>query len=163
MPVSNINQIEQLVAQQRAFFASGATRAISARILLMKQIYQSVKNHEQEILDALAADLGKSSMEAYMTEIGITLKELSHTMKHVERWAKPQRRATWLANFHGKSMVVSEPYGVTLVMSPWNYPFLLTMDPLADALAAGNTAVVKPSAYSPATSNIIKKIIQTFF
>ena len=160
MPVSNINQIEQLVAQQRAFFASGATRAISARILLMKQIYQSVKNHEQEILDALAADLGKSSMESYMTEIGITLKELSHTMKHVERWAKPQRRATWLANFHGKSMVVSEPYGVTLVMSPWNYPFMLCMTPMIGAVAAGNCCIIKPSAYAPATSAVVRKVIE---
>jgi len=161
MPVNTNRQtIEEIVGKQREFFNTGATRSVSARIILLKQIYDSIKTHEQEILDALAADLGKSSMEAFMTEVGITLKELSHTVKHLPKWAQPQRKATWLANFPAKSMVISEPYGVALVMSPWNYPFMLCMIPMIAAVSAGNCCVVKPSAYAPATSKAVRKVIE---
>lgn len=157
---TNVQNIEEIVAKQREFFNTGATRSVSARIILLKQIYDSIKTHEQEILEALSADLGKSSMEAFMTEVGITLKELNHTIKHLPKWAKPQRKGTWLANFPAKSMVISEPYGVTLVMSPWNYPFMLCMVPMIGAVCAGNCCVVKPSAYAPATSKVVRKVIE---
>ena len=157
---TNREQIEQIVGKQRAFFNTGATHSVSARILLLKMLYDSIKDHEQEILEALHTDLGKPSTEAFMTEVGITLKELRHTINHLPKWAKPRRKATWLANFHAKSMVISEPYGVTLVMSPWNYPFMLCMVPLIGALAAGNCCVVKPSAYAPATSGVVRKVIE---
>lgn len=161
MPVHTNNKtIEEIVESQRAFFRTGATQSVSARLVLLRQIYDSIVAHEQDILDALRADLGKSSMEGYMTEIGITLKELSHTMKHLPKWAKPQSKRTWLANFHAKSMIISEPYGVTLVMSPWNYPFMLCMVPMIGAVAAGNCCVVKPSAYAPATSAVVRKVIE---
>ena len=157
---TNTPTIEEIVRRQREYFNRGETHSVSARILLLKQLYDSIKCHEQEILHALAADLGKSSMEAFMTEIGITLKELNHTIKHLPKWTKPQRKATWLANFHAKSMLISEPYGVTLVMSPWNYPFMLCMVPMIGAVAAGNCCVVKPSAYAPATSAVVSKVIE---
>lgn len=161
MPVSNqVQNIEGIVQKQRAFFATGATRSVSARILLIRQLYDSIKVHEREILDALQADLGKSSMEGFMTEIGITLKEMSHTVKHLHKWAKPKRCGTWLPNFPAQSFILSEPYGVTLVMSPWNYPFMLCMMPMVAAVAAGNCCVVKPSAYTPATSAVVRKVIE---
>ena len=160
MPVHTNKSIEEIVRNQREFFNTGATKSVSARLLLLRQIYDSIAAHEQEILDALHGDLGKSSMEGYMTEIGITCKELSHTMKHLPKWAKPRRKVTWLVNFHAKSMILSEPYGVTLVMSPWNYPFMLCMVPMIGAVAAGNCCIVKPSAYAPMTSAVVRKVIE---
>lgn len=161
MPVNTqTRHIEAIVQAQRTFFATGATTSLSARTLLLKGIYSAIKAHEQEILDALHADLGKSETEGFMTEIGITLKELSHTIRKLPKWVKPKRAGTWLANFPARSFVVSEPYGVALVMSPWNYPFMLCMVPMIAAVAAGNCCVVKPSAYAPATSAVVRKVIE---
>lgn len=161
MPVNtNMEQIEAVVKKQREFFATGATHSVSARILMLKDLYDAIKAHEQEILDALYTDLGKSETEGYMTEIGITLKELSHAMKRLPKWAKPKRAGTWPANFPARSFIISEPYGVALVMSPWNYPFMLCMVPMIAAVSAGNCCVVKPSAYAPATSAVVKKVIE---
>ena len=160
MPVNTNQQIEAVVSKQREFFATGATHSVSARILLLKDLCDAIKAHEGEILAALHADLGKSETEGYMTEIGITLKELSHTMNRLPKWAKPKRVGTWLANFPASSFIISEPYGVALVMSPWNYPFMLCMVPMIAAVAAGNCCVVKPSAYAPATSAVVKKVIE---
>ena len=119
--------------------------------------------YEDKISDALKSDLGKSEFESYMCEIGIVLSELTYMIKHTRSFAKDKKVKTPLAQFHSKSYKKASPYGVTLIMSPWNYPFLLTMDPLVDAIAAGNTAIVKPSAYSPATSEVIAKIIEECF
>ena len=161
MPVNTQPQnIEAIVQAQRTFFATGATRSVSARILLLKELYDSIQSHEQEILDALHEDLGKSPTEGYMTEIGITLKELSHTIRKLPKWVKPKRCGTWLAHFPARSFIVSEPYGVALVMSPWNYPFMLCMVPMIAAVSAGNCCVVKPSAYAPATSAVVRKVIE---
>lgn len=157
----NKETLTQVVEKQRAFFKTGATRSVSARILLLKQIYDAIADHEQEILQALHADLGKAPTESYMTEVGMTLKELRHTIRHLPKWAKPRRVGTWLANFPAKSVVLPQPYGVALVMSPWNYPFLLSMGPLIGAVAAGNCCVIKPSAYAPATGAVVGKIIAT--
>ena len=162
MPVNTQTQnIEAIVQAQRTFFATGATRSVSARILLLKELYDSIQSYEQEILDALHEDLGKSPTEGYMTEIGITLKELSHSIRKLPKWVKPKRCGTWLAHFPARSFIVSEPYGVALVMSPWNYPFMLCMVPMIAAVAAGNCCVVKPSAYAPATSAVVRKVIET--
>ena len=157
---TNIEIIEAVVNKQREFFATGATRSVSARILMLKQLGDAIRNHEQEILDALHADLGKSETEGYMTEVGITLKELNHTIKCLPKWAKPKGCGTWLAHFPARSFILSEPYGVALVMSPWNYPFMLCMVPMIAAVSAGNCCVVKPSAYAPATSAVVKKVIE---
>ena len=162
MPVNtNIQNIETIVEKQRAFFATGATHSVSARILLLKKLYETIKLYENEILDALHADLGKSHTEGYMTEIGIVLKELSHTIKHLPKWSRPKRCGTWMAHWPASSFIISEPYGVTLVMSPWNYPFQLCMVPMIAAVSAGNCCVVKPSAYAPATSAVVKKVIES--
>ena len=107
----------------------------------------AISGHEAEIHDALKKDLGKSGFESYMCETGMVLEELSYMLKHTPKFAREQRVRTPLAQFHSRSYKKPSPYGVTLIMSPWNYPFMLTLSPLVDALAAGNTAVVKPSAY----------------
>lgn len=158
-----MSRIEDIVKKQREFYYQKKTFDVDYRIKYLKKLKQVILECEEEICQALKSDLGKSVSESYMCEIGLTLAELSYQIKHIKRWNKPKRHRTDLANFHGKSYSVFEPYGVVLVMAPWNYPFMLTMEPLIGAIAAGNCVVAKPSAYSPATSAIIKKIIEKVF
>ena len=129
----------------------------------MKKLRQIILEKEDLINDALYKDLGKSLTESYMCETGMVLSELSHMIKHTRSYAKKHRVLTPLAQFHASSYQMPCPYGIVLVMSPWNYPFMLTIDPLIDAVAAGNTVVVKPSAYSPNTSKIIEEILSLVF
>lgn len=155
--------IEQMVAAQRTFFASGATLSVDFRIDALKKLKKAIKDHETKIAQALQTDLGKSNFESYMCEIGMTLNEISHMLKHIRSYTKEKTVLTPLAQFPSRSYRKPCPYGVALIMSPWNYPFLLTMDPLMEALAAGNTVVLKPSNYSPATTAIIKEILESVF
>ena len=155
--------IQQMIADQRAYFSKGETLDIAFRRSMLQALRTSILAHEKEINDALYADLHKSASESYMCEIGMTLAELSYVLSHMNRWAKPHHVLSPLAQFHARSFTVKNPYGVVLIMSPWNYPFMLTMEPLIGALAAGNCCVVKPSAYAPATSKIIAKIISDCF
>ena len=155
--------IESIVASQREFFASGKTFDIAFRKQALKSLRDSILRHEQELLEAIQADLGKSSTEAYMCEVGLTLSTIRYTLKHINQWARTRRMPTPLTNFHSRSMIVQEPYGVVLVMSPWNYPVLLSLEPLIGAIAAGNTVVLKPSAYSANTSNIIAQVLEETF
>ncbi len=156
-------QISNLLEAQRAYYKSGATISVKFRIEQLKKLYATVKKYEAEVNDALKSDLGKSHYEAFMCESGLVLSEISYMIRHTKRFAKKKTVATPITNFASHSFKQPIPYGNTLIMSPWNYPFLLTLDPLADAIAAGNTAIVKPSAYSPATSKIIEKIISECF
>ncbi len=160
---NNSSSIEELVAAQKAFFATGKTLDVDYRIAMLKKFKQAILDNESEINRALKQDLGKSETESYMCETGMTLSELSYQIKHVKRWAKNHTKATGLANFHAKSFTVQEPYGSVLIMSPWNYPFMLCLEPMAGAIAAGNCCILKPSAYSPATSAVIKKIVESVF
>ena len=156
-------QIKNLLAKQRAYYKTGVTVPVEFRIAQLKKLYTTVKKYEFQVGDALKADLGKSHYEGFMCESGMVLSEISYMIRHVRKFAKRQTVWTPLAQFASHSFRQPVPYGNTLIMSPWNYPFLLAMDPLADAIAAGNTAIVKPSAYSPATSKIIEKIIEECF
>ncbi|WP_317856328.1 aldehyde dehydrogenase [Chakrabartyella piscis] len=153
----------EIVNKQRAYFETGATLPVATRISYLRKLYKTIQTYESEIAQALYEDLGKSHYEGYMCEIGLCLSELSYIIKHTEKWAKPQKVKTDLAQFHAKSFKVKNPLGVVLIMSPWNYPFMLTMEPLFGAISAGNCCVVKPSAYSPNTSLVIKKIIEEVF
>lgn len=157
------NKIESLVESQRAFFASGATLSVDFRINMLKRLREAVKLHEKDIAEALRLDLGKSDFEGYMCEVGMAISEISYMIKHCRRFSKDRRVRTPLAQFAAKSYQKPCPYGNVLIMSPWNYPFLLTVGPLSNALAAGNTAIVKPSAYSPATSELLACIIGEWF
>jgi len=156
-------EIRQLLDQQKAYFNSGATMDVSGRIAKLKVLHACIRKHEAEIAEALHADLGKSEYEGFMCEIGLVLSEISYMISHVRRFAKRHIVHTPLTQFASVSYTQASPYGNTLIMSPWNYPFLLTMDPLADAIAAGNTVIVKPSAYSPATGAVIEKIVGECF
>ncbi len=156
-------EIQALLEKQRAYYRTGATIPVSFRMAQLKKLYSAVKRHEKQIGDALKSDLGKSHYEGFMCESGLALSEISYMLRHVRGFAR--RRTVWtpLAQFASHSYKQPVPYGNTLIMSPWNYPFLLTIDPLADAIAAGNTAIVKPSAYSPATSAVVAEIIAECF
>ena len=156
-------QISDLLQKQRTFYKSGATIPVAFRLEQLKKLYAAVKRYEDEIQEALKADLGKSHYEGFMCETGLVLSEISYMIRHTKRFARRKTVYTPLAQFASHSYRQPVPYGTTLIMSPWNYPFLLTLDPLADAIAAGNTAIVKPSAYSPATGKVIEKIIAECF
>lgn len=156
-------EIKSIVASQRAYFQTGATLPVRTRVAALRTLYSAISAHEKEIHQALKKDLGKSGFESYMCETGMVLEEISYMIKHTPRFAREHRVHTPLAQFHSRSYKKPSPYGVTLIMSPWNYPFMLTLSPLVDALAAGNTAVVKPSAYSPCTSEVIAQILSQCF
>ena len=156
-------EIRQIVENQRTYFYTGSTLPLSHRIEALKKIQSYILTHEAEIGKAIRKDLGKSDFESYMCETGLVLSEITYMLKHIRSFAKEKNVLTPLAQFHSRSFKKPSPYGVTLIMSPWNYPFLLTIDPLVDALAAGNTVVLKPSAYSPYTSTVIQSMIEECF
>lgn len=152
-----------ILHSQQEFFQSGATIPLAFRKKMLKRLYSGIKKYEKEILTALSTDLGKSEFEGFMCEVGLVLSEITYLIKNLNRFARKRAVKTPIAQFKSKSYTLNSPYGNVLVMSPWNYPFLLTIEPLANALSAGNTAVVKPSAYSPATSEVIKKLLEECF
>ncbi len=156
-------EIKNIIEKQKKFFATGKTLDIKYRTEALKKLKATIEKYEVEIGKAIKADLGKSSSESFMCEIGLVKSEISYMIKHIKKYAKEKTVKTPITNWISRSFVKPVPYGNLLIMSPWNYPFLLTIDPLADALAAGNTVVVKPSAYSPETSKIIKKIVEECF
>ena len=154
---------QKLIQRQRAYFKTGATLPVHFRIEALKKLQASIKKNEKEITDALSADLGKSAQEGFMCEVGLVLSEISYMLKNIKKFAADEKKKTCITNYAAKSFVKKSPRGLVLIMSPWNYPFLLTMEPLVDALAAGNTAIVKPSAYSENTSRVIDKMLQECF
>jgi aldehyde dehydrogenase (NAD+) len=156
-------RMKTLLEKQRQFFQTGATLPVDFRLAQLKKLYAAVRQHEDEIHEALNKDLGKSPYESYMCETGLVLSEISYMLRHTRRFAQRKTVYTPLSQFPSHSFKQAVPYGNTLIMSPWNYPFLLTMSPLTNAIAAGNTAIVKPSAYSPATSDMVQKIITACF
>ncbi|WP_407314868.1 aldehyde dehydrogenase [Desulfosporosinus sp. SB140] len=154
--------IKEIIDNQRTYFNNGQTLNLTFRLNALKVLKKSIREHEEEILDALKSDLNKSAFEAYATEIGMVLEELDYAIKKLPRWVKTKRVNTPIMHFKSTCYRISEPYGISLIMSPWNYPFQLTLAPLIGSIAGGNCSVVKPSAYSPATSAIIAKILGCF-
>lgn len=155
--------VEELIASQQRLIASGATRSLEFRMTQLQTLKDAVKKHEGAIREALLQDLGKSEFEGYMTEIGYLYDTISYTMKNLKRWMKPQRVKTPLVHFGSKSTVYREPYGSVLIIGPFNYPFMLMLDPLVGALAAGNCAVLKPSEFTPRVSTVIAELISGHF
>lgn len=156
-------KIAEVVSAQRNFFATGATFPISYRIWALKRLKAYLVNNEDKISEAVKADLGKSFAESYMCETGLVISEISFMLKHIKAYSKEKKVSTPLSQFPSRSFVKPVPYGVTLIMSPWNYPLLLTLSPLVNSLAAGNTAIIKPSAYSPNTAKVIKELVDEVF
>lgn len=156
-------EVRTILACQQAYFQTGRTLPAEGRTAALRRLEEAIRAREDEINAALRADLGKSAFEGYMCEVGLTLNELRYMRSHIRRFAREQRVRTPLAQYVSRSYKKPSPRGTVLIMSPWNYPFLLTMEPLIDAVAAGNTAVVKPSAYSPASSAVIAELIADCF
>lgn len=159
----NQAQIDRIVDKQRQFFSTGATLDVNYRIKALKLLQKALQEQEASIAQALQEDLGKSAEESYMCETGIVLAEIRYMLRHIRWFAKEKCIPTPLAQFASRSYQKPMPYGVTLIMSPWNYPLMLTLDPLVDAIAAGNTVVLKPSAYSPATTALLCDLIGKLF
>jgi aldehyde dehydrogenase (NAD+) len=154
--------MEQL-EKMRTYFESGATQSYTFRKEQLQKLKAAVITHEDEIYTALHKDLRKSKEESYVTENGFFLAEINNAIKKLNGWMKPQGVGTNLLNFPSKSFIISEPLGVVLIISPWNYPFQLLMTPLIGAIAAGNCVVMKPSELAPATEAVMKKIIENTF
>ena len=156
-------EIIEIIKKQQNFYKSNITYNVSYRLSYLNKLYKTIKKYEDEIINALYLDLGKSRTESYMCEIGMVLNELSHMIKHIKKYNKPKKVKTPLAQFKAKSYTILVPYGNVLVMSPWNYPFLLSLDPTIEAISSGNTVLLKTSRYSENTNKIIKKIIEEVF
>ncbi|MGN1235737.1 MAG: iron-containing alcohol dehydrogenase, partial [Christensenellaceae bacterium] len=155
--------IPTILEGQRSYFKSGKTLDAAHRVKYLKALYSAIEERLPLIHEGLKKDLGKSESESYMCETGLVLSELSYIIKHVRRFAKPKKVKTPLAQFKSKSYRLPSPYGNVLVMTPWNYPFLLSLDPLIEAIAAGNTVTLKLSAYSPDTDEAIRQVIEAVF
>lgn len=153
----------ELVSKQRQFFRSGMTKNIDYRIGTLHKLRSAIASYENQIIEALKADLNKSEFEAYSTEIGYVLEEIRFTLKHLHTWVKPEKVRTPLTHFGSRSYIYPEPYGVALIIAPWNYPFQLTLAPLVGAIAAGNCAVLKPSELTPRTSEVLEQLIKEHF
>lgn len=156
-------QLQKLITSQRNFYASGATKSCLFRQKALDTLKTAILRHEKELSEALKKDLGKSETESYMCEIGLTLSELSWMRRHLKGLIREKSVPTPLAQFAARSFRSPSPYGTVLIMSPWNYPVLLTLEPLIDALAAGNTAIIKPSAYAPSVSAVLSSLIRDCF
>ncbi|MDE7300907.1 MAG: aldehyde dehydrogenase family protein, partial [Clostridia bacterium] len=155
--------IQTIVERQRAYFKSGRTLDVKHRLKRLRALYAAINDNLDIIHEGLKKDLGKSESESYMCETGLALSELSYMIKHLKSFSRAKKVATPLAQFKSKSYRLPSPYGNVLIMNPWNYPVLLSLDPLIDAVAAGNTVMLKLSAYSPNTNVALKKVIEEAF
>lgn len=156
-------EFEAMVSRQREFWNTGATRSMEWRLIQLKKLEQALEEREEALCAALKADLGKAAYESWLSEIGMTLGELRFARKHLKKWAAVKRRPSAMPLFPASSRVVPQPYGTVLIMSPWNYPVQLTLVPLVSALAAGNCAVVKPSAYAPNVARVVAELLGDIF
>jgi len=158
-----MKEIQLCMSEMRAFFQTGTTLSVAWRKKQLKALRASISEHESDILKALYDDLGKSDFEGYATELGIVYSEIDQHLKHLDAWSRPKRVRSTALSFPSRSFIITQPLGVVLIMSPWNYPFQLTLAPLVAALAAGNCAVVKPSRHSSNTSRIIVEVLARVF
>ncbi len=155
--------LHNIVETQRNYYLSGITRTYEFRRLQLNTLLNTLMAHREQMEAALYQDLHKSAHESYMSEISLILEEIRYTLKHLKQWMRPKRVFPSLGQMPSSVRIHREPKGVVLIMSPWNYPLLLTLSPLVGAIAAGNCTVVKPSAYSPASSALIKELLEQVF
>ena len=156
-------EIAALLQRQRAFFATGATRALRFRQEQLDRLAAAIEARETEILAAARADLGKPALDAYLSEVALALGEIRYARRKVHRWMRPERRGVPLVAWPATAHVQREPFGVALILSPWNYPFYLVLTPLVSAIAGGNCAVVKPSEFAPQCSRVVAQLIRETF
>ncbi|MFC3419443.1 aldehyde dehydrogenase [Salinicoccus hispanicus] len=154
---------ESLFNRQKQFYQSGKTKKLSFRIEALKQLKRSIQYYESDLLDAMKKDFNKGKAEAYLTEIGYVYNEINYSIKHIEEWAETRKVKTPVTHIGSTSKIYKEPYGVTLIIAPWNYPFNLTVAPLIGAVSAGNTAILKPSEHTPTVAGVISSIVALAF
>ena len=159
----NNDNIADLVWQQKLFFQTGQTKEIAFRIEQLKSLKQLIAENQEAIVAALQADLGKPRLEGVLSEISYCLGEINYTIKNLKSWVKPKKASVPLSSLFAKAKVISEPLGIVLIIGPWNYPFSLVIAPLIGAIAAGNCAIIKPSEIAINTSNLVAKLISTYF
>lgn len=157
------NNIISVFELQKKFVASRKSLNINYRIDILKKLKANILKYEKELCDALQKDLNKSPEESYMCEIGLVLEEISHMLKHIKKYAKPQKFSSAISNFPSKSYIKKCPYGVVFILSPWNYPFMLSLIPIIDAISAGNSVILRSSEFSPNVSQFIKKLVDETF
>lgn len=155
--------MQELISKQKSYFQRGVTLDLDFRKEMLKKLYEAINNYEEEICSSLKIDLNKSNEESYMCEIGLCLSEISYMLKHLKGLCSKKRILSPLAQFPSSSYTLKVPYGSVLIIAPWNYPFLLAIEPLIDAIAAGNVCIIKPSEFAPNTANTIKKMIESCF
>ncbi|MGK7884797.1 MAG: aldehyde dehydrogenase [Crocosphaera sp.] len=158
-----LDSLEIVIKQQNNFFLLGETQSIEFRKQQLRQLKQLIINNESQISEALYQDLGKCNFESYLSEISLIKKEINNTINNLKKWSKPRYVSTAIEQFPGRAFIQSQPKGVVLIISPWNYPISLAIMPLIGAISAGNCAIIKPSELSPNTSNILEKIINNNF
>lgn len=154
-----MNNYSALISQQKAFFHTHKTKSLPYRMDALNKLGDAIRRYESEILQALKLDLNKSEFEAYSSEVGIILKEIRFVLKHLHSWSRPKKVKTPFTHIGSRSTIYHEPYGVVLIIAPWNFPFQLAIAPLIGAIAAGNCAIVKPSELTPRTSEVLAKLI----
>lgn len=158
-----MSEYSLLFDKQKTFYEAGRSRDITFRRNQLQKLYNAVLQNESKIYDALWKDLHKGPYESYITEIGICLDEINFLIKNLKKLSRPKKVRTPLMHFKAKSFILSEPYGQVLIVAPWNYPFQLVIGPLAAAIAAGNTVIVKPSELAIETEGLIGEIISELF
>ncbi len=161
--MSDTTTFTQLVEKQRAYYLTGATRGYEFRLKMLQKLKTAIIQNEELLLEGLKRDLNKTAQESYFSEIGIVLDEITFHTKRLRKWMKNKRVRPSLAQFPGSCFIAPEPYGVTLIMAPWNYPVNLSFEPLIGAISGGNTAILKPSNYAPATSKAMEQILRSTF
>lgn len=158
-----VDKIKSIVASQRNYFRGNQTIDLNYRLKMLRRLRDAIKMYEEELVEALHKDLNKSYEEAFMTEISIVLGEIENFQKNLARWAAPSKKSTPLKLFPSRSEVITEPLGVALIIAPWNYPVQLLLNPLVGAIAAGCTAVLKPSPYTPNVAKALERVITSAF
>ena len=158
-----MNTIPELLSEQRAFFKTQKTKDVAYRISLLKALKKEILSKEQAIYDALYKDFKKSEFESFISEFGLVISELNLAINNLTKWAKPKRIKSSILTFPSSDYIYKEPYGTILIIAPWNYPFLLAIEPLIMAIAAGNTVVVKPSELTQNISKLVSEIIENVF
>lgn len=157
------NIVENMLQEQRTFFATDTTKNIYFRLKMLKNFKAAITKYETKITQALWEDLHKSYEEAYLTEISIVQQEIDNHIRHLKKWAKPKRVTTPLHLLPSSSKIIYEPLGVSLIIAPWNYPFQLLMNSLVGAISAGNCTILKPSPYTKATAKVMEEMIKETF
>lgn len=163
MEVITEHKIRDLRDKQRKYFMKGNTLTFEFRVAQLKKLRKTISEYEEALKIALYKDLGKNDLESYTCEIGFILSSISHTIKHLKKWMKPEKKKTPISLFFSKSTVIKEPYGSVYIIGPYNYPFQLLIEPLIGAIAAGNCAVLSPSELTPSVLEVIKKMIKATF